>query len=61
MTETIGIIAGESPLPLLSLPRSAPPGMSAPSSPPCRALAAPELAAEADDWAEFSARPAGRR
>ncbi len=56
MNETIGIIAGEPPLPLLSLREARRRGWRTVVA-AVQGAATPELAAEADEWAEF---PLGR-
>lgn len=56
MNETIGIIAGEPPLPLLSLREARRRGWRTVVA-GVQGAATPELAAEADEWAEF---PLGR-
>ena len=53
MAETIGIIAGESPLPLLSCREARRRGVRTVVA-AVKGLALPGLAAEADEWAEFS-------
>ena len=53
MTEAIGFIAGESPLPLLAVREAHRQGKKAVVA-AVKNLTVPELAGEADAWAEFS-------